>query len=317
MTFVVAILVVFDPVLNTSALLQNQNNSEILVLLGLLILAPIIILSYLLIALNSYLINFYSGYSFLHNLPLISKLQLRKAKKLWHKIKSARSEILKLEKRRRKSPKEKELLEKLKNEYYSNASYYNLNFPPVEAGIMPTQLGNILRASEAYAGTHYGLDAVAFWPLLMAVIPEKYQEKIDSARNELSFLLNLSFLSTVFLIVAGSASIFIRLNPLLANISTFPALALEYRFLLAMAISFILILFFNRVSLYSALSYGSVIRSAFDLYRLDLLEKFRIKLPKNSVEEFYIWKNIGELIVLGQESLDFMPLQYTVRSSKK
>jgi len=47
------------------------------------------------------------------------------------------------------------------------------------------------------------------------------------------------------------------------------------------------------------------------------LEQFRLKHPKDSVEEFQVWKNLGELIVLGQESLDFKPLEYEIKNQQK
>ena len=37
-------------------------------------------------------------------------------------------------------------------------------------------------------------------------------------------------------------------------------------------------------------AFGIMIRSAYDLFRLDLLEQFRLKTPKNSVEEFQVWR---------------------------
>lgn len=305
-TLALATLVVFDPILHTSTLLHQQNSPDILVALGLLILTPIIIMSYTLVALNTYIINLYSGYSFLHRFPFLQASQTRKAKQKVRKIEELRAQIVLLEQRKRKNVKDKELLESMKTSYYSAVTEYNQNFPPLYAGIMPTQLGNILRSSEAYAGTHYGLDAVAFWPLLIAVIPDSYQEKINSARNELSFLLNMSFLSIIFFIACGIAAIL-----------TSPNLAYENYYLVPMSVSLLLVQFFYRAALYSASSYGSISRSAFDLYRLELLEKFRIKLPKDSVEEFYVWQNIGELIVLGQESLNFMPLKYYGQNSKK
>jgi hypothetical protein len=62
--------------------------------------------------------------------------------------------------------------------------------------------------------------------------------------------------------------------------------------------------------MYSVGSFGNMIRSAYDLFRLDLLQQFRLSLPRNSIDEFYIWKNLGELILQGPNSLDFSPLEY-------
>ncbi len=81
-TLMLATLVVFDPIFKTSALFQQQNSADSLILLGLLIVFPIIILSYILTALNSYILKLFSGYSFFNRFPFMHKAYKRKAKKL-------------------------------------------------------------------------------------------------------------------------------------------------------------------------------------------------------------------------------------------
>lgn len=313
MTFLLAILVVFDPIIKTSFVFQQQNNADFLILLGLLIVIPIVILSYLLIALNTYIIRIFSGHTFIHRLPIVRSLELKRAVKLATRREELKKHILDLERKKRKSAETNNQLSKLKDEYYSVSAEYEYSYPPLDAGIQPTQFGNIIRASEAYTGTHYGQDKFAFWPLLISVIPDKYRKEIDSARNELAILVNMSLLAFIFSLIClfaiamNSSGSFLQNLNIPINLDGFEHV---FRYALASVIAIYCSRFFNQAALHSVSSYAILIRSAFDLYRLDLLENLRIPLPKNSIEEFEIWKNLGELIVLGQESLDFVPLEY-------
>jgi len=172
--------------------------------------------------------------------------------------------------------------------------------------------GNILRASEAYAGQRYGLDGVAFWPLLIAVIPPDYQKAIDSARNELAFLVNMSLLAIGFFCLCVTALLYTFILPgILLSPAQFEYTALRY--ILASILALICNSFFYQACIYSVSSFGMLIRSAFDLFRLDLLKQFRMKTPKTSREEFYVWKDLNELIVLGRHSLTFAQLEYDVK----
>ncbi len=53
-----------------------------------------------------------------------------------------------------------------------------------------------------------------------------------------------------------------------------------------------------------------MIRSSFELFRLDPLRKLELDRPNNSIEEFETWQNINELIVLGSHSLTFTKIDY-------
>jgi hypothetical protein len=60
-----------------------------------------------------------------------------------------------------------------------------LAFVPAELGpVMPTHLGNALRAAESYPGgdERWGLDAVFSWPRLCLLLPDSARNQIDEAR---------------------------------------------------------------------------------------------------------------------------------------
>ncbi len=57
-------------------------------------------------------------------------------------------------------------------------------FPP-HSEVMPTRLGNIIRAGERRPATWYGLDAVIVWPQFWLVLPEHPRADLSTARSEL------------------------------------------------------------------------------------------------------------------------------------
>ena len=312
---VIACMVVFDPILRISSSFQIENGIYSLIGIGLLVLIPTVIIGFTLTALNTFILKVFEGYVFIHRLPFLKGGYYRKAKKLLQKIDELRNQVDSIEQKGRKSAADKELLESLKSDYYAKAAEYDKNYPPLEAGIMPTRFGNILKASEAYSGTRYGIDSVEFWPRLLHVIPRPYRQSIDEARNELSFLVNmtaLSFLFFAFCALAVVTNVPLPGIPNLANV-----FLNSIRYIAAGLLALFSIWFFNKAALFSVGDFGAMIRSSYDLFRLDLLEQFNLERPQNSIQEFNTWKNVGELIVLGQQSLDFKPLRYKTKREKK
>jgi hypothetical protein len=312
---VIACLVVFNPILHVSEAFQITNGIYSLLGISLIVTIPTVIIGFTLTALNTFILKMFEGYVFFHHFPFMREAHIRRASRLFEQRKSLKKDIKILEQKKNRSTEEEASLSDLKSEYYNICASYDLQYPPPSLEIMPTKFGNILKASEAYSGTRYGMDAVQFWPRLLYVIPASYRQSIDEARNELSFLVNMSTLCVVFYLLCLLAIFtnmlsFGSLNP----ISIFENAP---RYIFAGLIALILNWFFNKAAIFSVGDFGIMIRSAYDLFRLDLLEQFRLELPQDSVEEFRIWKNLGELIVMGQESLEFKPLNYVFKKQEK
>ena len=56
---------------------------------------------------------------------------------------------------------------------------------PAKADVMPTKIGNLLRAGERRPALWYGLDAIVVWPQRWLVLPEQPRADINQARTEL------------------------------------------------------------------------------------------------------------------------------------
>lgn len=316
---VIACLWVFDPKLHVSSAFRASSGVFPLVDISIWIIVLTVLIGYTLTALNTYLLKAFEGYVFWHRLPFTRMIRhgyVRHAQGLIEQREDLKNKIQLLEQKKNRSTEEELSLNVLKTQYYSLVVSYDLFYPPPNAEIMPTKFGNILKASEAYSGTRYGIDGVQFWPRLWHVIPNSYRQTIQDTRNELSFLVNMSTLSVVFYLLCLLA--ILSNAPLPGTTPDWSRVFDEsIRYMIAGTVAFIANRFFNRAALFSVSDFGVMIRSAYDLFRLDLLEQLRLKHPKDSVEEFQTWRNLGELIVLGRESLDFKPLEYEIRKQQK
>src|SRR6266480_321558 len=55
------------------------------------------------------------------------------------------------------------------------------NYPPEPHRILPTTLGNILRAAEDYARHRYGFEIIHLWARLTVVLPKEYLDDVERA----------------------------------------------------------------------------------------------------------------------------------------
>jgi len=171
-------------------------------------------------------------------------------------------------------------------------SELTLGFPDSDDLVLPTRLGNTLRAFERYPSVQYGIDAIYFWPRLIAVIPESYAAALGDARTSLVFLLDLSFLTAV-LAVATAAAGLVYLPPGPFTHVVLPAAGF------AIASAWL----YGR-SFGAAAAWGELVKGAFDLYRWDLLEKLGYQQqPRTRDEERALWNRIGWQVIFSDEQI--------------
>ncbi|WKK23903.1 hypothetical protein QZH56_35325 [Streptomyces olivoreticuli] len=140
-------------------------------------------------------------------------------------------------------------------------------YPPGPVPLLPTALGNALRAGEASAGSAYGADAVPWWPRLYPVLGDRMRAVVDDRRNQLDLACRLS-------VTAGftgllSVILLIRSGWWLTSAGVLLALAwVAYR---------------GAVS--AALGYAEALSAAFDLHRFDVLTALHLQLPADPAAE--------------------------------
>ncbi|MBN1886477.1 MAG: hypothetical protein JW850_00740 [Thermoflexales bacterium] len=157
---------------------------------------------------------------------------------------------------------------------------------PTPAWVLPTQLGNVIAAFEAYPRRRYCMDGVLFWPRMLPILDKhEFTSYITGYRSTLDFLLNASFLIGIF----GIECLFVRIL-FESNLSWWlPLLSLIAAFV------------FYRAAISSACDWGEMFRAAFDLFRYQLAEALGLQPVKSFEEECVTWHELTRFWMLQPE----------------
>jgi hypothetical protein len=139
------------------------------------------------------------------------------------------------------------------------------------ARLLPTRLGNAFRASENYSYTRWGLDGVAAWPRIDALLSDREVELHTNAMSDLAFFLN----STIGAVIVGIALA-------LDEITHTP---LEPRYAFAYVAPFLLAYALYRAAIGAAERLGTERRASIDLHRHELYNRLGLRSPHNFREE--------------------------------
>ncbi|MCX7681535.1 MAG: hypothetical protein N2508_06180 [Anaerolineae bacterium] len=142
---------------------------------------------------------------------------------------------------------------------YARLDSLRLRLPADPGRMMPTLIGNLLRGAEEYPWIRYGLAADVCWPRLWLLLPHDAREELTAARgrlNETARLLAWGLLFIVWTVWAWWAAPVGLLVALLAS----------------------------RGMVLAALTYGDLIRTAFDLYHPLLYQQLGWPEPKGPAD---------------------------------
>ncbi len=139
-------------------------------------------------------------------------------------------------------------------------------YPPADV-LLPTALGNTMRAAEYRASAPYGFDTVTAWPRLYPVLSETVRSICDDRRLQLDVAARFS--ATFVVAAVFSAALLWQHGWWLTVAAGCLALA---------AVAY-------RAAVAAAVAYGESIAAAFDLHHLDLLAALHLPAPANTAEE--------------------------------
>jgi hypothetical protein len=121
------------------------------------------------------------------------------------------------------------------------------HYPPNETDLLPTRLGNILRAAERHAGKPYGMDAVLMLPRLYPIASPGIAAAFLDRRNQLDvaarYTAVLTMMAGTGFVAFVDAGMWLALPVVLAGLATLS----------------------HRATIRTALSYGESLRWLFDL----------------------------------------------------
>jgi hypothetical protein len=155
------------------------------------------------------------------------------------------------------------------------------------ATIRATSLGNVIEAYNHYGYKRYRLEAELFWSRLKKVIPSGYMNQVREPKILLDFAVTMA-----------TISLFLAFGLLTVG----PWLWFDFRIWGTIAVvQLVAGAFFYFLSVNAATQYGDMIRSCFDLFRLDLLRQLQFERPSSLKEERTLWERISQLVVYGDE----------------
>ena len=259
---------------------------------------------------TNWTVQLYEGYKFPGFLSEILKFCLRH---LWHRKKVDIYEARRADFENPEAAKidDLEIVRELALDEIQNLEGY----APIDAdNLLPTRLGNVLRASEYYADERYKLNSLIMFPKLLHVFPAHFVNELEDKNNRFIFLLHSSLLAYIIGVVASLLGI---LNKIFFPLCSRPSKWIDNPFCengfisrgfsVLSASEYITVgLFFAvvgyilyRISVAAAREFALHIRAGFDLYRFDLLRQFNHRLPTTLNDEKRIWEKLSEYFVAG------------------
>jgi hypothetical protein len=152
-------------------------------------------------------------------------------------------------------------------------------FPEDEDDVLPTRLGNVLRAAETRAGSPYGLEAIVVWPRLYPLLPDPVRGVVDDQRGQLDA-------AARFCVVFAAAAV-----------TSFALLVWHPIWLWVPLACVLLAALAYRAAVGAALQYGESLRAAFDLHRFDLLSALHLPLPPDRTAEREQNRDLSDFLI--------------------
>ena len=161
---------------------------------------------------------------------------------------------------------------------------WHADYPLRTASVMPTRLGNILRAAEDHALDRYNINAIVVWPRLYVLLPDQFTAAMAAAKTPLDLMAVIGALATAFA-VAGTTIAAIMLP-------WYAALACAGGSLLVGCLAY-------AGAVQAARPYAQLIRAGFDVHRGLLLDAADLRRPRTYSEERNQWEQLSHLWLQG------------------
>lgn len=226
--------------------------------IGISILVMLWIFALLLMASNRLLVRLVEGYGRLNPARLLSPFR----KWEFRRLQKARVEL----DTEHKNALEKggQLTEDKKRERLAVHLKLACRFPDEARWVLPTSFGNAIRSFEVYPRVMYGLDAVACWFRLSAVIPRDFMTRIEDAKAQVDLWLNIWVGSLVVMVLAAAHAL-LRVLPKCFQLTDCKVLAVSPTW--TFVGSFLVALVSISLATGAAVQWGNWVKASFDMFR--------------------------------------------------
>ena len=158
------------------------------------------------------------------------------------------------------------------------------------AEILPTTLGNSIRAWEDHARIRWSLETICVWPRIEALLSEQESKLHADAETDFAFFFNLTIVS----VATGAVMV---LNGVVAH--PHPA-SLAWIYL----VPFIVAATTHRASIGAARRWGSCVRGSIDLHRAELYDRLGVRRPTTNSEIDQIGVAVNRMLLYGERLPD-------------
>ena len=202
------------------------------------------------------------------------------------RLSKRRSELIEREKDPKRSAFERKLISSQIDDIDLILMHH---YPPKQFSTLPTKFGNVIRAFEFYSYVVYGADPIPIWTRLMGVMPKHFASAIADVKAEVDFFLNISVLAVLLTFVAIERLVLSLLQvDCLSNCS-------EPRWMFGLYACGLSVLAWlsYKGAVWRAIAWGTLVKSAFDLYLPSLARQLGYELPKTTGERRSFWEAVS------------------------
>ncbi|HYM75665.1 MAG TPA: hypothetical protein VE377_06770 [Candidatus Dormibacteraeota bacterium] len=259
----------------------------------------VVVVSGFLYNLNIPIIRLYEGYPWKRS--YLGWLWMWRKKRTWRRMGPLRLSLRHLRRQLAASNAPSTVTRPLQSAQNDLAGYINAEMPDKEDFVLPTRFGNVIRCFERYSDVAYGMDAIVFWPRLVAKIEPAFAVTIDEAKTSVDFMVNSSLLCAISGLAVGFIGLFTH-----SPWSVAAVLGWGWR----LSLFFVLAIVSYASAINRARAWGGQVKSAFDLYRFDLLKALGYKQqPSTYFEEKTLWHRISVQLLFADSREQPIPYQ--------
>ena len=157
-------------------------------------------------------------------------------------------------------------------------------FPVDDGQVVPSRLGNAIRAFETYGKTRFNLDSQTMWSELVVLAPKALQAEMDRARAIVDFFVAFFYASLASGIIAIGAGIY--------EYHGYGEFVFAGVMLLSMYASY-------RMAILSCSYWKSTVQAMVNMGRIALASRMGLKLPATLESEREMWGDVTSFVHSG------------------
>jgi hypothetical protein len=160
-------------------------------------------------------------------------------------------------------------------------------FPSDIDEVLPTRMGNAIRAFETYAWHQYQMDSQSLWEPLWAVTPQQLRDEYDQARSAVDFCVAMMAVLVLFATTTVVSALTLWF---VANQANVPLLTV------GLVAPLILARFFYGLAVGACYSWGSSVKGIVEIGRSPLAGALGLTLPPTLNDERVMWKAVSRFV---------------------